>query len=116
MKRNILIILLLSMSLLLTLSSISQNKKDTFPLYPNFPTGHPILIADETWITYSKTEAIFVTYSQSVFDTIYTKFTFSFLHPRVKGKFFQPKKLRKFTAYMRVDSALAVSNWCKTNL
>lgn len=112
MKKNLLIILLATIAM----ASVAQSKYRPIPSYSDIPIGKPILIADETWITYSKTGAKFVSYSDSAFWTLYETFKYRFHHPKIRWKLLKPKTIRKATASMTTESALLISKWAQTNL
>lgn len=108
MKAKVLIIGLLIASLLLafTFKGHSQCATDT----------SKTLIADETWLTYSKTGAKITTYSESAFKDISLKFGEQFRRISIIYKSDRHGPYKEYCIYFSKDLATNIINWSKTNL
>lgn len=119
MKKNLLIILLLTISLVTAFMATAQDtnhvrscgtvatviKKDT-----------PQLIADETWLTYLKTGAKVVTYSELVFKDLSLRFGDTFSKISIQRKKGKAGEYKEYTMLMSTHTGLEVANYSKQNL
>lgn len=75
-----------------------------------------ILIADETTLTYSKTGAKIVTYSESAFQAISLKWGQEFKAINIKYKTDRHGKYKEYVIYMSQEVANNIKQWAKKNL
>ena len=74
------------------------------------------LIADETWVTYSKTGARITTYEESIFKDISLKFGEQFKSIAIKYKTDRNGPYKEYNIYLSKEVATTITNWAKTNL
>ena len=74
------------------------------------------LIADETWITYTKTGAKIVTYSESVFRDVSLKFGNEFKRINILYKKDRNGPYKEYNIYLSKETASNIQQWAKTNL
>lgn len=74
------------------------------------------LIADETWITYSKTGARIITYVESVFTDISLKFGDKFKRISILYKSDRHGPYKEYSIYLPQEVANNIKEWAKTNL
>lgn len=110
MKTKVLIISFLMVALLaaFTLSSKAQSTSTT----PKDTT----LIADETNLTYLKTGAKLVTYSESVFKDVSLKFGDKFKSIHIYYKNDRHGGYKEYVIYLSTELANEIKGWAKTNL
>lgn len=125
MKTKVLIIALLILSLLgaFRLKAHSQQAQ-------NIPSKHldnyayddlvardsAELIADETWLTYTKTGAKITSYSESAFKDISLKFGDQFKSIAIRYKSDRHGPYKEYVIYLAQDVADNIKTWAKTNL
>ena len=125
MKKNILIIVLLLVSLLMAFCLTSKAQYDPYDskgfecknsnvVYKDKPKRS--LIADETYLTYTKTGARIVTYSYSIFKDLSKNFGCSFerllTHKMKDGG----RLYKKYTILVSTDVGDTINEWAKQNL
>lgn len=76
----------------------------------------PKLIADETYITYTKTGAFIVTYSESVFNELCGRFINKFTQIKYRCKLLGIKWRNKYKIYLSTENGIMISNWSKSHL
>lgn len=74
------------------------------------------LIADETWLTYSKTGAKITTFSESAFKDISAKFGEQFKRMSIVYKSDRHGPYKEYCIYFSKELAANIINWSKTNL
>lgn len=74
------------------------------------------LIADETWITYSKTGARITTYAESAFTDISLKFGDKFKRISILYKSDRHGPYKEYSIYLTQEVANNIKEWAKTNL
>jgi hypothetical protein len=74
------------------------------------------LLADETWLTYTKTGAKIVSYSEQAFKDIALKFGERFKSIAIKYKTDRNGPYKEYAIYLSQDVANNIRNWAKTNL
>lgn len=74
------------------------------------------LIADETWLTYSKTGAKITTYTESVFTDISLKFGDQFKRISINYKSDRHRPYKEYNIYLTQEVANKIKEWSKTNL
>lgn len=126
MKTKVLIILFLILSLLgaFTLKANAQHvpaslekeglKGKLFVSAQRMDSA--ILICDETWLTYSKTGAKVLTYSEKAFQDISLKYATEFKSIHIKNKSDRSGKYREYTIYLSKETAYSLYEWSKKNL
>ena len=75
-----------------------------------------VLIADETWITYSKTGARIMTYSESVFKDVSLAFGEQFKRISILYKRDRNGPYKEYNIYLSKETASNIQQWAKTNL
>lgn len=113
MKKNVLIIVLLAVFL----SSEAQTKSSGEGHVATIvPLNTPRLIADETWITNTKTGAKIVTYSTAVYDTLLTKFSSLLDSVFVQIKHQNKETYKEYRLSVSKQAGVTITNWAKLNL
>lgn len=74
------------------------------------------LIADETTLTYTKTGAKVVTYSEAAFKAISLKWGEEFKSINIKYKTDRHGKYKEYVIYMSHEVANNIKQWAKKNL
>lgn len=74
------------------------------------------LIADETWLTYTKTGAKITSYSESAFKDISLKFGEQFKSITIRYKSDRHGPCKEYVIYLAQDVANNIKTWAKTNL
>lgn len=74
------------------------------------------LIADETWLTYTKTGAKVISYSESAFQAISLKFGETFKSINIKYKTDRHGPYKEYVIYMDQQVANNIKQWAKKNL
>lgn len=74
------------------------------------------LIADETYITYTKTGAFITTYSDSVFNELCGRFIDKFTKVKYPRTLLSFKWKGRYKMYLSLDNAIMISNWSRLNL
>lgn len=120
MKSKLLIILLLIVSLLSAFCATSQDST-TFrggcgSVTILIPYNKPRLIADETYITYTKTGAFITTYSESIFNELCGRFINKFTKVKRKCTFLSFKWKGRYKMYLSLENAIMISNWSRLHL
>jgi len=103
MKTKVLIILFLIVSLLGAFT-LKSNAHDS------------TLIADETTLTYSKTGAKIITYSESAFQAISLKWGEEFRSINIKYKTDRYGRYKEYCIYLGKETADNIKQWAKKNL
>ncbi len=80
------------------------------------PSKDSSLIADETWLTYSKTGAKIISYSEQAFKDISLKFGEQFKSITIKYKADRNGPYKEYAIYLSQDVANSIKEWAKTNL
>lgn len=108
MKTKVLIVAFLIVSLIcaFAFTSHAQCTTDT----------SKTLIADESWLTYSKTGARIMTFSESVFKDISLKFGEEFKRISILYKKDRNGAYKEYNIYLSKEVATNITNWAKTNL
>jgi hypothetical protein len=108
MKTKVLIIAFLIVSLIFAFafSSHAQCAIDT----------SKTLLADETWLTYSKTGARIISYSEGAFKDISLKFGDQFKRISIVYKSDRHGPYKEYSIYLSQDVANSIKEWAKTNL
>lgn len=75
-----------------------------------------ILIADETWLTYSKTGARITSYSEKAFTDISLKFGDRFKRISIVYKSDRHGPYKEYSIYLTQEVANNIKEWAKTNL
>lgn len=113
MKTKLLIISFLILSLLGAFSmkahsQINASKAADSAIYR--------LIADETWLTYTKTGAKITSYSEQAFKDISIKFGELFKSITIRYKSDRHGPYKEYVIYLTQDLANNIETWAKTNL
>ena len=108
MKKNILIVLFLTISLIAAFSFISHAQ--------TAPTNKKELIADETWLTYNKTGAKIVTTLESVFQDISLKWGTEFKKITITYKTANGQQYKEYVILISEQTANNIKQWAKKNL
>ncbi len=131
MKTKVLIIAFLILSLLGAFikanSQIDASKEyvitsngDTFAIkqlrYINKDSLSKSQIADETWLTYTKTGARIISYSDQAFKDISLKFGEQFKSITIKYKTDRNGPYKEYVIYLSQDVANTIKEWAKINL
>lgn len=74
------------------------------------------LIADETWITYSKTGARIVTFSEKVFQDISLKWGKEFKSINIIHKYDDDVHTKEYNIYVSRETGNNIKQWAKKNL
>lgn len=74
------------------------------------------LIADETWLTYTKTGARITSYSEQAFKDISLKFGEQFKRISIVYKSDRHGPYKEYSIYLSQDVANNIKKWAKTNL
>jgi hypothetical protein len=74
------------------------------------------LIADETNLTYTKTGAKIVSFSESAFKAISLKWGDEFKSITIRYKADRHGKYKEYSMYMSTELANNIKQWAKTNL
>lgn len=74
------------------------------------------LIADESWLIYSKTGARIMTYSESAFKDISLKFGEEFKRISILYKKDRNGAYKEYNIYLSKETATNIQEWAKTNL
>ena len=74
------------------------------------------LLADETWLTYSKTGAKITSYSESAFTDISLKFGDKFKRISILYKSDRHGPYKEYGIYLTQDVANDIRQWAKKNL
>jgi len=120
MKKNLLIILLLAISLLsafwATAQDSTNNQGGCGTIATIIQDNVPKLIADETWRTYTKTGAKIVTYSESVFKELSLRFGDRFNKITIHRKKDRHGEYKEYTLLTSAQIGAEITNWAKHNL
>lgn len=79
-------------------------------------TPDSILIADETWITYSKTGAKIVTFSEKAFQDISLKWGDEFKSIHITYKKDRHGRYKQYSICLSKETANNIQQWAKKNL
>lgn len=107
MKAKVLIIALLVVSLILPFA---------FSSHAQCADTSKTLIADETWLTYSKTGAKITTYAESAFKDISLNFGEQFKRISILYKSDRHGPYKEYNIYLSKELAINITNWAKINL
>lgn len=80
------------------------------------PIDEKCLIADETWITYTKTGAKITSYSEAAFTDISLKFGHKFKRISINYKSDRHGPYKEYCIYLSQELANNIKEWAKTNL
>lgn len=108
MKKNILIVLFLTISLIAAFSFISHAQ--------SAPINKKELIADETWLTYNKTGAKIVTTLESVFQDISLKWGTEFKKITITYKVANGQQYKEYVILISEQTANNITQWAKKRL
>lgn len=108
MKKNILIVLFLTIALIAAFSFVSKAQTE--------PTNKKELIADETWLTHLKTGAKIVTTLESVFQEISLKWGTEFKKITITYKAANGQRYKEYVILISEETANNISQWAKKNL
>jgi hypothetical protein len=97
-------ITLLAFIILLSIGSVSVKAQDSS------------LIADETNLTYTKTGAKIVSYSELAFQAISLKWGDQFKSINIKYKTDRYGRYKEYSIYLSTELANKIKEWSKTNL
>lgn len=122
MKSKVLIISLLILSLLAAFKSIAQTK--VYPCgngegcasYVISADSGKILIADETFLKFYKTDAKITTTLESVFMDISVKFGLQFKKIMITYKRANGQAYKEYAITISPETANNIKEWAKTNL
>lgn len=113
MKTRLIIFIL---SLVLTQLCYSQNRPDSIHNCGTVSRIKGELIADETWLNYSKTEAVIHCYNNSVAKDIITahrqiinRYNWRWMNDGIK-------RYKEYIIYFPKEDSNYIVNWAKTNL
>jgi hypothetical protein len=106
MKTKVLIIAFLILSLVFAFAFKSHAQSDS----------SKTLIADETWITYTKTGARIISYSEQAFKDISIRFGEQFKSITIKYKTDRNGPYKEYAIYLSQEVANSIKEWAKTNL
>ena|ERR1700749_4848323 len=106
MKAKVLIISLLILSLLAAFTLKAQDRPDSTKQ----------LIADETWLTYTKTGAKITSYSEMAFKDISLKFGDQFKRISIVYKSDRHGPYKEYSIYLTQELANTIREWAKNNL
>lgn len=108
MKTKVLIISFLIVSLCLAFSHISfaQDRTDS----------SKVLIADESWLTYTKTGAKIITYSESVFQAISLTWGKEFKAIHIYYKHDRNGQYKEYNIITSQQTGDNIRQWAKNNL
>lgn len=128
MKTKVFILLLLTVSLCLAFSHIAHSQfrprsdGSTIPVTDKKVVAYEItdstkdLIADETWLTYTKTGAKIVTYSESVFQAISLKWGTEFKAIHIYYKKDRNGPYKEYNILISQEIGNNIKQWSKKNL
>lgn len=117
MKKNILIVLFLTISLIAAFSFISNAQvKHVSMDSAATPLKFKELIADETWLTYNKTGAKIVTTLESVFQDISLKWGTEFKKITITYKVANGQQYKEYVILISEQTANNIKQWAKKNL
>lgn len=117
MKRTLLILLISLMAVLAATAQDSTSFKGGNGTVVNIaPLNTPKLIADETCMTYTKTGAKVVTFSESVFKELSLRFGDQFTSIMIRRKKDRHGEYKEYTMLMSSKTGVDVTNWSKQNL
>lgn len=119
MKTKLLIISFLILSLLgaFSMKARSQiNASKSYVKTQNADSAIYRLIADETWLTYTKTGAKITSYSERAFKDISIKFGELFKSITIRYKSDRHGPYKEYVIYLTQDLANNIETWAKTNL
>lgn len=108
MKKNILIIVLLIAAL-----------SGAFTLKAHSQDGHitdTILLADETTLTYNKTEAVIKCSNETIFTQLFKSHGTIFKRFTCTWKTDRHGRYKYYVAYLQKDDAAIIVKWAKNNL
>jgi hypothetical protein len=103
-------------SKLLILSFLILSLLGAFTLRASAQDSTKTLLADETWLTYTKTGAKIISYSEQAFKDISLKFGEQFRSITIKYKKDRNGPYKEYAIYLSQDVANNIRNWAKTNL
>lgn len=108
MKKNILIVLFLTVALIAAFSFVSIAQTE--------PTNKKELIADETWLTHLKTGAKIVTTLESVFQEISLKWGADFKKITITYKAANGQRYKEYVILITEETANNIRQWSIKNL
>lgn len=76
----------------------------------------PYLIADETWLTYSKTGAKITTFEESTFKDISLKWGEQIKSITIRYKTDRRGRYKEYTIYYSKEVGFKIQQWAKNNL